>query len=884
MNASKTNTTRKVSIIAILSAYIAALFFAYGTTTLAASTPLTASCLDSIAGYSALCQAGTTAANTEIIFKVTKPDGTIVRFPAVTNLEGKAKEDLNYYHSKQSGSYKVGAYIGGYGEPNDLPESVFRIFPDSVSSLKSTVIVTKVSVEANGTDAAFLQVVLKDDYLNPIANHVVEVVSSRSEDRVEKVNTTNITDPEGKVAFRVSSPSSGISTFIIQDKFTGTTLYERPQIVFYKSDNQGATSYTGNAFKADLLGQQKPMGGPAASILLTAPEKVQVNTPFDVSVQALDSNGEPALSYRGTVFFSSPTDSNASLPQADEGYTFKGTDDQAKHTFAKATIFSTTGPHKLVVTDVDNPDLEQEVTVVVESRLDQNNNNAPISNNVTVTSPSTGSTYGESGLDIVGRMAPSTKFKVVDGGIDIGNDISDAEGNFIFKAQSLADGKHTFVITALDAADTPLGQSTEVIVFIDTKAPVLNDIIFLPPANITPEKSIEVQLVSEPKLTKARVIIDGVAHDCTEDKSNPGTYSATFNAPAKEGEYEVKVSLVNTLGKESTPPVTKKLSVTKSFSYIITSLKAGPGTEPGSLVLTWDKFAETSRFKEYQIQYDTSPLSLSKQVISTDPAPTYTLTGLEPGGTYYVAITVKGKMNEVGPQSDIVSGVTKKVGSSKIENLKAVSEDSKISFTWDDPVHPEITRYKIEYGIRSGEYLENAYTLDNKQSWYIPDLINGIAYYFKISALDANNAVVITADEISATPGGPGYNRPPPSACTPTDVSNIRIQMRGNERILVWDALPSVTSYRIYSGTQEGVFNLPVREVRDTAFAIPFLSKEYPYYYYAVKSVCSDSGHESANFSNILKIETGPAALIVAGISIVLIAAVQMLRRRKKMA
>jgi hypothetical protein len=72
--------------------------------------------------------------------------------------------------------------------------------------------------------------------------------------------------------------------------------------------------------------------------------------PFDVTVQALDGNGNVVPSYRGTVTFSSADPYGASLPN---NYTFNA-GDQGQHTFAGGATLYTAGTWDVTATDISS--------------------------------------------------------------------------------------------------------------------------------------------------------------------------------------------------------------------------------------------------------------------------------------------------------------------------------------------------------------------------------------------------------------------------------------------------------------------------------------------------------------------------------------------------
>ena len=874
--------TKKVLLTGVIVWYVASLFVLSLTTTFGADTG-SITCLDTIAGYGSSCKASPFPANNEITFQVTKPDSSVIRFPCVANIEGIATCDLNSFHTRQAGVYHVGAYLSGNGTPANEQESVFKVYADNVSALSSQFYASKQSVEANNTDSAYLMIILEDKYNNPIQGHSIEIISSRPDDTITKVNTT-VTNEEGKMYSKVTSNTAGVSTYIAKDLNSGVVLTGRPNIVFYQSSpHYTIQTPSSNNYSADILGSTAMGGGTVQSLQLTAPETVKANTPFDVTVKALDSNGDPSTSYRGLVFFSS-SDSTAKLPLTDTGYQFTGTDTDATHTFAQAAIFLNKGQYKLTVTDVDNPTLEDSkmITVVDSTGNTDNTNSGPATTGITLTAPTPNAKYGDSSVDITGKMKANTAYKVLDSGMEIGNDKSDSGGNIYFTAKGLADGKHTIRVVSYDASGSEQDQSDEIIFYVDTTGATLIDLSFNPNSNLSVNTPITITVVSQPKLSKVRVIVDSIAHDLTEDPSTPGTYTGKFNTPSKPGEYPITMVLTNALGKESTPNTNKKLVITDaSTEWKVTGLKTAAGQTPGSVDLTWDTPPDTTTVQGYTVYYDTNPLTLGNKVNAPVSTSAFTISNLQPGSTYYFAVAAKNTDGKEGPQSDILPGTAAGKITTGLTNIKVLSEDSKLTFTWDDPKNPSIVRYKFDYGIRSGEYLENALTKDATPSWYIPDLINGVTYYVKLSALDQSNTVVYASDEIVAIPGGDQYH---PSACVAADVQNVQIVKRGNQRVMTWPAVPGVTVYRIYSGTQQGLFNLPTRETKDNYFVIPYLSTNVPYYYFAVKAVCGDHAQESMNFSNVLPVATGTESIIIALISLVVVFIVRRFLRKKKTA
>jgi hypothetical protein len=102
----------------------------------------------------------------------------------------------------------------------------------------------------------------------------------------------------------------------------------------------------------------------ASSFILTPPDTAQARVAFDVTVTAVDSFGQVAYGYTGTVTFStSDPDPGVVLPT---DYTFTA-DDQGTVTFSGGVTLVTPGDQTLCATDTADATITGDATVTVDS-------------------------------------------------------------------------------------------------------------------------------------------------------------------------------------------------------------------------------------------------------------------------------------------------------------------------------------------------------------------------------------------------------------------------------------------------------------------------------------------------------------------------------------
>ena len=163
--------------------------------------------------------------------------------------------------------------------------------------------------------------------------------------------TVSFTSSDGQAVlpanYTFTSAEAGVHTFS-----SGVTL-----------KTAGSRSVTAtDTVTASITGSQAGITvNPAAasSLKITASTyNPVVNTPFTVTVTALDAYNNPATGYTGTVKFTS-SDKRAVLPH---NYTFT-TADNGAHTFTNGVTFRTTGSQTLTASDTTGKRITATFTV-----------------------------------------------------------------------------------------------------------------------------------------------------------------------------------------------------------------------------------------------------------------------------------------------------------------------------------------------------------------------------------------------------------------------------------------------------------------------------------------------------------------------------------------
>lgn len=730
---------------------------------------------DTIAGWSTQLRTSVGEAQVPVMFEVYTPDQRVLKLDGISNHEGRTEIEFLGFHTKKAGTYKARAYQAGSYPESDF--SYFTVYPDRPHANSSDVILNDHAVSANGSDSTTLTVVLRDEHKNPIANHLIEIFSSRVEDTITL--TDQFTDEHGRLTASISSRQEGISTFIVQDKTVDLVLHKRPQISFLPAGGDTNPALGGNSLlMAELLAQDtieeesspsaseeipvtesEPPASNEASVIsdsnlhgavdhfeiTLAPSagsrgtQAKMNEPISVKVQAQDIQDRAVTSYTGTIRFSS-TDSNALLP---EDYTFKA-DDLGEKIFSLAVTFAETGSQKIEVIDLDDWDINGSLEIGVVEELETTVSGQEHA--IEIKYPENGTTLGQTNVAVSGQGPPNIGIDIyVNGNFQKSADI-DTDG-FFSVSTKLTDGENKIFIIEKSGKER---KSNSVTVQVDNTAPKLDTFEVIPEGDLKTDDFYTVRLTSEPKLDVSIRVI--VKHSLVESSSQPGTYEATLPAPAAAGEYPITVILQDQLGNTTEEKPNRTLRVVESAESPpkVTGLRANAGNQ--KVTLTWDDIRDESEVvvAQYKIYFGENENVLNQTLFTTDATPQVTISNLQNGVTYYFALTAVSEDNVESAEKSLLASATPGANEAQLRGLPG---NGYMTLEWDAFEGLPVAGYKAYYGLQTGSYSSFTLVPVTHQSVVIPDLVNNLTYYAVITPVDAaGNELNVRTNEVAVIP------------------------------------------------------------------------------------------------------------------------------------
>jgi len=680
-----------------------------------------------------------------------------------------------------------------------------------------------------GENYSTITATLRDETGKPLANSPINLISSRATDLVE--NLQNTTNSNGEVIFRVRANEEGVSSFtaVAQNQ----TIAERPRIVFLKKSG----GVGGDFLTADVLEGADSVVTVANQVTIDFPKKVGVSSPADITIEIKNAASELVEDFVGTITFQS-SDTLAILPQ-DYEFTLL---DRGKHVFANAVTF-TSGGNQTVEVSGSPSVTAAKITVQVGSST--GDTEAPI-----ITSPADGELLNKT-VSLLGTAAANSNLAVFADGQFLAKGESDVVGNFLLEV-NLFDGKYEITVAILDLDNSVQATSETIRVTVDKTLPEVEGFILSPSNRVIAGSLVKISLKSELNLKEATLVIGENSVELV-DAAGDGTYLGEFTAP-QTGDYLLEVNLTDAANNVGEHPAAASLVVETKIT--IPLVQTTP--QDGQVDLRWDPPANNSDIQNYEIFYGTGLENLDSKFTTPDNRTGWFIDQLQNKTNYFFQIV---SLNATGNQN----GGSEVLEATPAATFVAVGCDSKVALRWDISTDPRVTSYRVDYGVASKNYSESRILPSgaSRDKWEIRDLINGMEYFFALQGINDFGEVVASFNsEGSALPD---FGK------TCEQAEDIQLTQRQDENgniFLVWNEVTGATSYRIYAGSQPNIFDLPTIEIKGTSFQPKGLKKNSDYFF-AVSAIYAGN-HESSAFSNLLKVEVGPAEiwLIAIGISL----------------
>ena len=712
---------------------------------------LTVDALDTVAGLTTEVTVSDAAPQTQVAITLTSPFGDVIPYTINTDIKGVGQTWVAGSNVEVAGEYHVQA-----GQAS----AYLQVHPDSIDIVQSFIeaSVTQVSV---GQQIA-VTVVLVDRFGNPLPGRIVELISSRPQDRIESM--TKETNTQGQQDFIIRAAQDGIFTLRAMDLISAQVLDDTlemhagdmaqsmggPMQVTYNSPKQFYPD--ASAMGASMLGQvsnpqqqldhfEIQIGNQGNGDLPT----LRINEAEDVRVTAIDQSGNIFRGYEGTVYMAT-TDPNAELPK--DGVIAFGFSNQGIRSFPLVLKFGTVGTHTIILTESPNSAPEdprnalgyQEVQVVGQQIIDTQNLR------VNIAEPASNALYNETEIMVTGN-GPAFINLTVTGGIQDVTGESDRDGNYAIPI-SLDPTKEDQEIIVQDTDGRY--KSAPRTFRIDVTPATIETVIFAPE---NPVEGTDVLLVvqTEPNTPSVTAEVDGEIYTLTSTDPKTGKYQMLLQTPEGGGEHIVTIRTTDAIG-----------NTTETTSSLVVHFRGLPQVQNvvaeahiNEVALRWDPIEDTA--EAYRIYVGTEPDNFLYTLDTDRPTAAATVAGLQPGSVYYFSVTALQEGRESKEKSTVINATVLGL------TLDITPNDGALFMEWNtlSPGAP-LSTFLLEYGVEPDTFTEKRTLNGDLRAYTLRDLINGVSYYMKLTPIATTGEIIEDlAAKGQGTPTGNGFTAAP---------------------------------------------------------------------------------------------------------------------------
>jgi len=433
------------------------------------------------------------------------------------------------------------------------------------------------------------------------------------------------------------------------------------------------------------------------------PSTVKVGEPANVTIKAIDENGDTVTDYDGEVTITVEDSDGNELDDGDyvvpnEGdYTFTE-EDQWEKIFSKWLKINKAWDFKVVVEDFDTDQNGKWDVKVVEK--DGGNEKWK----VTIITPQNGETITSSSITISWNAPKyrNSKIKVYVDGSEKTDGQIDETGNFTVDLTDISNGTHTIKVEVLDIDDNVLATSDEVKVNATLNQDYLKSVEILPGEKVNQWTKVQVNVEVDPKVSSAVLKVANYG-DYPMDRVSWNKFTAQFRANTP-GAFDVSVDVKWDFGEKKYENV-KKLTVVEEIA--IKSVKFVRDNHAKTIALNW-KF--TWQVPAFKVLYGTWKQMWLEANVKENK---YTIENIDEAQTYFIQIVPtdsNGNKIWTGSRQIVIEPNMKQAATCKIDNIKVQTaiEWDKHYLVWEK--WEWVVKYLIYSGKTTGDMVEIAST------------------------------------------------------------------------------------------------------------------------------------------------------------------------------
>ena len=697
---------------------------------------------DSVAGLGTDIDIVSAESSADLFMIVTPPLGTEIVSPVRTDAEGNATVQLKGRDTEVAGIYKVSLEKNGM----DLGlYTTFEILPDNISAIVSSIQLSNSTLMPTGAETVEAVVILRDQYGNPLPNRPLKLISSRSGDRINSLQSE--TDEGGGQSFSLSTKEEGTIYLRAIDLLSGT-LIDAEAVVHAgntatavggpRSDTvsgrqlygqRGSSNLAGNILGRNLYGQALVSFGLIDHFEITAPEELEVNEDATITIVAVDRNGNRVEDYTGLALLSS-TDPLAFLPVG--GEVQFDPRNLGEKVLTLGLRFRTPNEQILYIEDSTNPDIFGEAFITVTGI----NGGATGPKKVLISSPAAGMVFSAPEVTIVGTTEPFVNL-VVTGGTEAVEGDSDITGSFSINIV-LDPEKIEHTIRVQDKDGFGRLDSGEFLLILDNKPPAIFNSSFSPE---NPVEETNVLLVTSTEQDIAQITVNITGEPVLLDPVNgqPGVFQYLFPAPSA-GSYQAIIAATDNAGNIG--ELTLPLNVQRKGLPKVQNIQAFP--ETNAVTLQWDPIV-SNPIDAYRIYIGESPSQFDFSLDTDFITNAAQVAGLRPGSEYFFAVTALESDRE-SKEFDIVSATVMGI------RLSVAAQDSSLLIDWSNLITDiPLSSFILDFGVEPDTFTERRILNGELRTYSLRDLINDVTYYLKLTPVDVTGQLI---EDLSAAADG----------------------------------------------------------------------------------------------------------------------------------